>query len=182
MVPLKYLSNFRRTLKVPLISCEIILDLSWSEKCVIVATDVADQGTTFSITDTRLYISLLTLSTKDNAKMLKQSFKRTINWKKHWPKVSTERINQYLDFLVDPSLQGVNRLFALSFDNEEQRTSDKQYYLTAREITNDNAMINEQNVFDQPVRNNLIRYDNIREITTGQGDYYTTGCLLPYSY
>ena len=65
MVPLKYLSNFRRTLKVPLINCEIIVDLNWSEKCVIVATDVADQGTTFWITDTRLYVSLLTLSTKE---------------------------------------------------------------------------------------------------------------------
>ena len=182
MVPSKYPSNFRRTLEVPLIDCEITLDLNWSEKCIIVATDVAGQGTTFSITDTRLYVPLLTLSTKDNAKMVKQNFKRTINWNKHRPKVSTERINQFLDFLVDPSLQGVIRLFVLSFENEEQRTSDKQYYFTASEVTNINVMINEQNVFDQPVRNDLIRYVNIREITTGQGDYYTTGCLLNYNY
>ena len=43
-------------------------------------------------------------------------------------------------------------------------------------------MINEQNVFDQSVRNALIRYDNIQKIATGQGDYYTTGCLLDYNY
>ena len=51
MVPLKYLSNFWRTLEMPLINCEITLDLNWSENCVIVATNVADEVTTFSITD-----------------------------------------------------------------------------------------------------------------------------------
>ena len=55
-----------------LINCEINLDLNWSEKCVIVATAVANQGTTLSITDTRLYFPVVTLSTQDNAKLLEQ--------------------------------------------------------------------------------------------------------------
>ena len=56
MVPLKYLSNFWRTLEILLINCEITFDLNWSENCAIVATDVANQGATFSITDTKLYV------------------------------------------------------------------------------------------------------------------------------
>ena len=63
MVQLKCLSNFRRTLKMSLINSEISLDLNWSENCVIVATNVAAQATTFSITDAKLYVPAVTLST-----------------------------------------------------------------------------------------------------------------------
>ena len=183
MVPLKYLSNFWRTPEMPLINCEITLDLNWSEKCIIVATNIANQGATFSITDTKLYVPVVTLATQDNAKLpeqLKSGFKRTINWNKYQAKVSTERVNQYLDYLIDPSFQGVRRLFVLPFENEAQRTSEKRYYIPTREIKN--VTIDGQNFFDQPIRNNLITYDNIRKISTGQGDYYTTGCLLDYDY
>ena len=71
MVPLKYLSNFWRTLEMPLINCEINLDLNWSKKCVLVATATADQDATFSITDTDFYVPVVTLSTHDNAKLLR---------------------------------------------------------------------------------------------------------------
>ena len=56
MVPLKYLNNFWRTLEMPFINCEITFDLNWSEKCVMMATNVANQGAPFSITDTKLYV------------------------------------------------------------------------------------------------------------------------------
>ena len=113
---------------------------------------------------------------------LKSSFKRKINWNKHQPKGSTERQNQYLDFLIDPSFQGVNRLFVSSFEDETQRTRCKRCYLPSREIKNYNVMIDGQNFFDQPVRNDLITYDNIRKIATDRGDDYTTGCLQDYNY
>ena len=71
MVPLKYLSNFLRTLEMPLIYCEINLILIWSANSVIVSTDVA-QGATFAITETKPYIPVVTLSTLDNAKLLEQ--------------------------------------------------------------------------------------------------------------
>ena len=86
MVPLKYLSNFWRILEMPLINYEITFDLNWSENCVIVATDVANQGATFSITDTKLYVPVVTLATQDNTKLLEQlksGFKITINWNKY---------------------------------------------------------------------------------------------------
>ena len=78
-------------------------------------------------------------------------------------------------------MQGVNRLFVLPFENEAQRTSYKQYYLPTRETKN-YVMIDEQNFFDQPIRNNSITYDNTRTIATGWGNDYTTGCLLGYNY
>ena len=114
MVLLKYQSNFWRTLEMLLINCEITFDLNWSESCDIVATNVTAQITSFLITDTKLHIPVVTLSTQDNAKIierLKSGFKRTINWNKCQTKISTEKQNQYLDFLIDPSFQGVNRLF-----------------------------------------------------------------------
>ena len=70
MVPLKYLSNFWRALEMPLINYEINLILTWSTNCVIVASNIANQNATFSITDTKLYVPVVTLSTQDNAKLL----------------------------------------------------------------------------------------------------------------
>ena len=104
---------------------------------IITATDVADQATTFSITDTKLYVPIIILSTRDNAKLfgqLESGFKRITKQNKYQPNVSTKRPNQYLNFLIDPGFQPVNRLFVLSLKDEAQRTSDKGYYLLNREI------------------------------------------------
>ena len=72
VVPLKYLSNFWRTLEMPLINCEVNLILNWSQNCCIVSTNVANQNATFAITDTKLYVPVITLSQQDNAKLLQQ--------------------------------------------------------------------------------------------------------------
>ena len=159
MTQLIYLGNFWRTLEIPLINCEVNLHLNWSEKCIIVATDIGAQETTFSITDKKLYVPVVTLSTQDNAKLLEQlksGFKRTINWNKYQPKVSADGINQYLDFLIDPSFQGVNRLCVLPFAKEAQRTSYKRYSFPTKEIKKSNTMNDGQNFFNQPIRKNLI--------------------------
>ena len=89
MVPLKSLSNFWRALEMRLINCEVNLILIWSTNCVIVYTNVANQVPTSEITETNLYVSVVTLSTQDNAKLLpqlKSSFKRTISWDKYLSK------------------------------------------------------------------------------------------------
>ena len=78
--------------------------------------------------------------------------------------MSTEKQNQYLDYLIDPSFQGVNRLFVLPFENEAQQISYKRYYLLTVEVKNYNIMIDGQNFFDHPVRNNLITYGSVRKI------------------
>ena len=115
VVPLKYFSNFWGTLEMLLINCEINLILTRSQDCVISS---ANRETNLKITDTKLYVPVVTLLTQNNAKLLLQlqwGFRRTINWNKYQMKVSTEEVNQYLDFLIDPSFQGVNRRFVLSF-------------------------------------------------------------------
>ena len=86
MAPLKYLSNFWRTLEMPLINCELELILDCSASCVIIYTNVVNQVPTFTITEANLYVPVVTLSTNDNSKLLtqlKNGFKRTITWKKY---------------------------------------------------------------------------------------------------
>ena len=90
--------------------------------------------------------------------------------------------NSNLNHLIEPSFQGVNRLFVLAFENDDQRVSNKGYYLPNVEIKDYNVMIDGKNFFDQPVKNNKVTHENIRKIATGQGDNYTTGCLLDYIY
>ena len=82
---------------MPLISYKINLDLNWSEKWLIVATALANQGAKFSITDTNLYVPVVTSSTYDNAKLLEQlksGFKRTINWNIQYQSTSIKKINR----------------------------------------------------------------------------------------
>ena len=185
MVPLKYLSNFWRTLEMPLINCEISLILTWSLTCVLVSTVNQNQAATFAITDTKLHVPVVTLSTQENTKFLQQlksGFKRVINWNKYLSKPELLAQNPNLNHLVEPSFQGINRLFVLAFENDNHRRSDERYYLPTVEIKDYNIVINGENFFDQPIKNNKITYDNIRKIATGQGDDYTTGCLLDYTY
>ena len=185
MVSLKYLSIFWRTLEISLINCEINLILTWSTNYVIISTNVANQNAIFEITYTKLYVPVVTLSTQGNSKMLlqlKSGFKRVINWNKYSSKPELLRRNRNLNHLVEPSFQGVNRLFVSAFENDTQRTSAKDYYLPNFEIKDNKIVINGENFFDQPVKDNKVTYENIRKSATGKGDDYTTGCLLDYPY
>ena len=150
MVPVKYLSNFWRTLEMPLINCEVNLILTWSSTCVI--TNSTGVGT-FAITDKKLYVPVVTLSTQDNSKLLQQlksGFKRVISCNKYLSKPELLRRNPNLNHLVEPSFQGVNKLFVLAFENDTQRTSHSDYYLPNVELKDNNIMINGENFFDQP--------------------------------
>ena len=100
MVPLKYLSNFWRTLEMPLINCEVSLNLTWSSTCVI---NNSTGEVAFEITDTILYIPVITLSKEDNAKLLQQlksGFKRVVNWNKYLSKPELLAQNPDLNHLV----------------------------------------------------------------------------------
>ena len=137
MVPLKYLSNFLRTLEMPLINCEVNLILTWSSTCVLISTNVQNQNATFAITDTKLYVLIVTLSTQENTKFLQQlksGFKRVINWNKYLSKPELLAQNPNLNHIIEPSFQGVNTPFVLAFENDDDRTSDDQYYLPTIEI------------------------------------------------
>ena len=167
---------------MPITNCEVELILTWSKNYVI--TNSTGKGK-FAITKTKLYVLVVTLSTEVNAKLLQQlksNFKSKINWKKYELSIKTFAQNRYLNYLINPSLQGVNRLFVLSFENENDRTSHSTYYLSKVEIKDCNVMIDGRNFFDQPINSMNKTYENIRKIATSKGDDYTTGCLLDYPY
>ena len=145
--------------------------MTWSKDCVI--TNSEGEGK-FAITETKVFVPVVTLSTQDNAKLLQQlksGFKRTINWNKYESEPKTFARNRYLNHLINPSFQGVNRLFLLSYENQDARKSHSTY-----------VMIDGKNFFDQPINSMTKTHENIRKIATGHGDDYTTGCLLDYSY
>ena len=165
---------------MPLINCEVSLILVWSKDCVITNSTGEEK---FSITETKLYVPVVTLSTGDNAKLLQQlksSLKKTISWNKYESSRNTFAQNRYLNYLVNRSFQGVKRLFVLSFENENDRTSHSTYYLPKVEIKYFNVMINCRNLFDQPINGMSKTYENIRKIATGKCDDYTTSGLLDY--
>ena len=160
-----------------MINCEVTLGLTWSSTCVI--TNSTGTGI-FAKTDTKRYAPFVTSSTQDKTKLLQQlisGFNRTINRKKYRSDPKTYAQNRYLNRLVDPCFQGVNRLFVLSFKNEDDRRSYSNYFLPKVEVKDYNVMTDDKNVFDQPINNDFETYENITKIATGQGDDYTTGCL-----
>ena len=125
----KYLSSFWRTLEMLLINCEVNLILKLSRDCAI--TDSIDAGK-LAITETKLYVPVVTLSTQDNTKLpqqLKSVFTRTILWNKYESNIKTFAQNRCLNHLTNPSFQGINILFVLLFENENDRTSQSTYYL-----------------------------------------------------
>ena len=162
---------------MPLTNCEVNLILTWSKDCVI--TNYTGEGK-FAITETKLYVPV----DNDNEKLLQQlksGFKKTISWNKYESSIKTFAQNRYLNYLINPSFQGVNRL-VLPFENENGRTSHSTYYLPKVEIKDYNVMIDGNNFFDLPINSMNKTDENIRKIATGKGDDYTTGCLLDYPY
>ena len=103
-----------------------------------------------SSADTKLYLPFVTLSTQDNPKLVRQTksaFRRTISWNKYQWYSKAYAQNTYLDHLVNPSFQGVNKLLVLSFEKEDNRTSDANYYLPKVEMKDCNVMIDGKNFF-----------------------------------
>ena len=132
-----------------------------------------------------LCVPVVTLSKQGSSKLLQQSksgFKSVVSQNKYLSKPELLAQNPNLNHLAEPSFQVVNRLFVLAFENDEQRTLRSGYYLSNVEIKDYDVMINPENFFDQPIKNNKVTYENIRKIPTGQENDYTTGCLLDYPY
>ena len=119
------------------------------------------------------------------SKLLGEGFKRPIYWNKY--KVipnKTYDANGYIRELLDSSYQGVKRLFVLVYGNANEITSNshKTYFLPRIEIKNYNIEIDDKNFYGQPINDLIKQYDKVRKISAGQGDDYTTGCLLGFAY
>ena len=125
-VPLKYLSNFWRSLEMPLINCKVELSLRWYENCILSSAGTA---ATFAITDTKLYVPVVTLKTEDNvklSKLLNEGFKRLVYWNKY--KIILKGYdNEYIRERLDASFQGINRLFVLAYAHGDNVTNENSY-------------------------------------------------------
>ena len=195
-MPLKYLGNFWRSLDIPLINCEITLILSCYKECVLVgrafrgppaaAANRINSPTSakFEITDCRFYVPVVTLSGENDNKLLEQlksGFRITIKWNKYMSQMSNQNKNNNLNYLIDPTFSNANRLFVLSFENEDDRTSYYKYYMPSVEIKDYNALIDGNAFFELPIKNIEEIYETIIQITDHSG-YYTRGNLLDYEY
>ena len=142
------------------------LILTWSKECVITSMerrvktntrrDTAPANATFQITNTKLYIPVITLSTENDKRLLEQlrtEFKRTIKWNKYRSKMTNQSKNNNLNYLIDPTFTKVNRLFVLSFENENDRTSFSKYYVPNVQLKDFNVLIDEKSFFDMPIKN-----------------------------
>ena len=164
VLPLRKLSNFWKTLIIPLTSCEVSLALSWSANCVVTSLekrlvtagdspavyDDCPTNATFKITDCKLYVPVVTLSAENDNKLLEQlktGFKRTIKWDKYRSEMSNQTKNNNLNYLIDPAFTNVNRLFFLSLENENDKTSFSKYYVPKVEIKDFNVLIDRKPFF-----------------------------------
>ena len=198
VVPLKHLSNFWRSLNVPLINCEVELILTWFKNCVLIDKSTRDanynapivreidnpENAIFEIADTKLYVPVVTLSKEDDIKLLEQlksGFKRTIKWNKYRSQMSIQPQNNNLIYLIDPTFMIVNRLFVLSFprnNNTDSKYSFSNYYATKVQIKDFNVLIDGKSFFELPVKNEEEAYDKIVDMSNNND--YTTGNLLDF--
>ena len=175
---------------MPLINCKVYLELNWIEDCILSS---AGDTAKFAITDAKLHVPIVTLSTKDSANLTKQlneGFKRSVYWNSYETKpakVIEQGKNIYE--LLNASFQGVKRLFVLACfiadgaaNDEAGLRSNKKYFLPGGKIKNYNVLIDGRNFYDQPINDKTKKYDEIRKVSTGYGDDYTTGHLLEYAY
>ena len=145
---------------MPLINCEVSLGLTWCKDCVITSIerrvitntrrDTSPVNVTFQIKDTKLYVPVVTWSTKDDnnfLEQLKSGFKRTSKWNKYRSKMTNQTKSNHLNHLIDPTFTKVNRLFVYSFENEENSTSFSKYYTPKVEIKDFNVLIDGKSFF-----------------------------------
>ena len=155
------------------INCEIELILTWFKNCVLIRKSTRDadydepiyrkidnpENRLFQITDTKLYVPVVTLSKENDIKLLEQlktGFKRTKKWNKYRSQMTIQPLNNNLNYLIDPTITYVNGLFVLSFsrnNSTDNRDSFSDYYAPIVEIKDFNVLIDRKSFFDLPVKN-----------------------------
>ena len=177
---------------MPLISCEVPLELKWNKNCVITSLeqrlvganrDGAPTGATLAMNDCKLYIPVVTLSKEDEIKLLtnlKSGFTREIEWNKYRSQMSIEAINNNLNILIDPTFTNVNRLFVLAYQTADDRQSFSQFYLPKVMIKDFNVIIDKLAFFDLPIETEEEAFEKIIDIS--RNNEYTTGNILEYDY
>ena len=158
--PLKYLSNFFRSLEMLLINCKIKLNVTWKKECVL-STD--DGNAVFIINDTKMYVPVVTLSKEHNKDFIEQQnkgFQRSIYWNEYKRKEINEDAdaNMFKYINLDPSFQGVNRLFVIAYnrvDGQPARNGQQKYYLPRISLNKYNVIIDGRNFYDNPIESDI---------------------------
>ena len=187
VVPSKYLSNFFRSLEMPLINCKIKLNLTWKKKCVL---STGAGNAVFIINDTKMYVPVVTLSKEDNKDFIEQQnkgFQRCIYWNEYKTKEINENADanvfKYINF--EPSFQGVNRLFVMAYntvDGQPTRNGQQKYYLPRIDLEKYNVIIDGRNFYDNPIESDIEKYRELKKVMIRKGEDYTTGSLLDFNY
>ena len=179
---------------MPLINCKIKLNLTWKKECVLSTLDDdaaanPENNAVFIINDTKLYVPVVTLSKEDNKDFIEQQnkgFQRSIYWNEYKTKELTENAdaNVFKYINLDPSFQGVNRLFVMAYsrvDSQPTRDGRKKYYLPRVDL-NKYVIIVGRNFYENPIESDIEKYRELKKVMIGKGEDYTTGCLLDYNY
>ena len=140
----------------------------------------------FELTDTKLYVPVVTLSKENDTKILEQlktGFKKTIKWNKYRSQMTIQPQNNNLNYLIDPTFTNVNRLFVLSFsrnNNTDNRDSFSDYYVPNVEIKDFNVLTDGKGLLDLRVKNEEEAYEKIMDMSNNND--YTTRNLLDFGY
>ena len=174
---------------MPLINCKIKLNLTWQKECVL-SNQAGDA--VFNINDTKLYVPVVTLSKEDNKDFIEQqnkAFQRSIYWNEYKTKEKNENVDANANTVkyvnLDPSFQGVNRLFILAYSRvggQPDRNSQQKYYLPRIDLKKFNVIIDGRNFYDNPIESDIEKYRELKKVMFGKGEDYTTGSLLDYNY
>ena len=173
---------------MPLINCKVELSLKWYERCLLTAATT----TTFKTTDVKLYVPIVTLLIEDNSKLsklLNEGFKRPIYGNEYEVtpnnivEIAAVNEEKYIRESLDSSCQGVKRLFVLAYDytagnSQVSVDSYKKYFLSRVKTDNYTIESDGRKFYDQPINDSIKQYDQIRKMSTGQGDDYTTSFFL----
>ena len=140
-----------------------------------------------------MYVPVVTFSKEDNKDFIEQQnkgFQRSIYWNEYKTKSQTEDLdaNVFKYINLDPSFQGVNRLFVTAYnrlaaanDNQFNKDSQQKYYLPRNDLNKYNFIIDGRNFYDNPIESDIEKYRELKKAAIGKGEDYTTGFLLDYN-
>ena len=165
---------------MPLINCKIKLNLTWKKECVL-STDASNA--VFIINDTEMYVPVVTLSKEDNKDFIEQQnkgFQRSIYWNEYKTKEINENVdaNVFKYINLDPSFQGVNRLFVTAYNRVDGQPNRDLPIIDLNKY----VIIDGRNFYDNPIESDIEKYRELKKVMIGKGEDYTTGSLLDFDY
>ena len=173
---------------MPLTNCKIKLNLTWKKECVL---SNQDGPAVFIINDTKMYVPVVTLLKEDNKDFIEQQnkrFQRSIYWNEYKTKGQDKdaKANEFKYINLDPSFQGVNRLFVTAYsradNNQPTKNGQRKYYLSRMELEKYNVGIDGRYFYDNPIESDIEKYRELKKVMIGKGEDYTTGSLLDFDY